>query len=170
LRTEAKKWVYGRVESDAPWLRVTAANVSGPQQAVISFAVDSYDLAPGRQYDANLRIVANAGPALAAHVRARAEARVAAPIQRPTARPFGVGAVAGLVFRLLLAVGGDLYARVLMGGSTAGSFASWLETPAITGPFVKHLVLATWWLGAVVGVFLLWRRRRQGAHFLCGLT
>src|SRR5262249_1698769 len=154
---------------DAPWLRVTAANVSGPQQAVISFAVDSYDLAPGRQYDANLRIVANAGQALAAHVRALVQPPVAPPIQRPTARPFVVGAVAGLVLRLLLGVVGDLYARVLMGGSTAGSFASWLETPAITGPFVKHLVLATWWLGAVVGVFLLWRRSSKVTDLLCGI-
>ena len=40
LRTPAKKWVYAQADGDQPWLRVTTPNVSGPQQAPISFEVD----------------------------------------------------------------------------------------------------------------------------------
>ncbi|HEV3446317.1 MAG TPA: hypothetical protein VG099_16860, partial [Gemmataceae bacterium] len=46
VRTEAKKWVYARAESDAAWLRITSPNISGPQQANLTFEVDSHDLAP----------------------------------------------------------------------------------------------------------------------------
>ena len=170
LRTEAKKWVYGRVESDAPWLRVTSANVSGPQQAVIAFEVDSYDLAPGQQHVANLRIVANAGQTLAGRVRVDVQPPVAPPVRRARARPFVVGAAAGLVLRLLLAVPGDLLTRVLMGaGGKAGSFGSWLEAPAVTGPFVMYFVLATSWLGAVAGAWVLLRRGSKLTDLMCGV-
>ena len=40
LQTPAKKWVYGHVDSDAPWLRVLTPAVSGPQQAQIGYEVD----------------------------------------------------------------------------------------------------------------------------------
>jgi len=73
--------------------------------------------------------------------------------------------MAGLVFRLLLALPGDLYARVLAaeadGRMPAGSFASWLASPGSQASFMKHFVLATCWLGAVFGALVLWRR---GVH------
>src|SRR5207245_11742778 len=105
------------------------------------------------------RRVANAGQPLAGRVRVDVQPPVAPPVRRARARPFVVGAAAGLVFRLLLAVPGDLLTRVLMGaGGKAGSFGSWLEAPAVTGPFVMYFVLATSWIGAVAGAWVLLRR------------
>jgi len=172
VRTEAKKWVYARAESDAAWLRITSPNISGPQQANLTFEVDSHDLAPDRAHEANIRIVANAAQILTAQVRVEFQRPAAPPVKASVARPFLVGAMAGLVFRLLLAIPGDLYARLLMaetGKGTAGTFASWLQSPVLGDAFLKHFVLATWWLGAVAGAVLLWRRGSRIIDALYGL-
>src|SRR5437660_50894 len=84
IRTEAKKWVYGRAESDASWLRITASNVSGPQQASVTFEVDTHDLAPARSHEANIRIVANAGQVLTTKVRLQRDRPAAPPPVRRT--------------------------------------------------------------------------------------
>ena len=41
LQTGAKKWVYGQISSDNPWLKVTTPQVSGPQHAAIAFEIDT---------------------------------------------------------------------------------------------------------------------------------
>jgi hypothetical protein len=84
-----------------------------------------------------------------------------------------IGAAAGMVFRLLLAVPGDLCARLLTGltaRGTAGSFVRWLETPEAGGVFFKPFVLLTCWLGALAGVILLWRRGNRRIDVLYGLV
>jgi hypothetical protein len=171
LRTEAKKWVYARVESDAPWLRMLTPNVSGPQQAVIAFEADSRNLPTDREHEASVKILANAGQTLEARMRLEVRRQVKTVTPR-VARPFLVGALAGLVGRLLLALPADLYARVLASGSgdpvPAGSFASWLASPVSNGGFVRHFVLATWWLGAVLGALVLWRRGSNKGDVVCG--
>jgi len=170
LRTEAKKWVYARAESDAAWLRITSPNISGPQQANLTFEVGAHDLAPDRAHEANIRIVANAAQVLTAQVRVELQRPAAPPVNASVARPFIVGAMAGLLFRLALALPGDLYARVLRAETgTAGTFASWLQSPVLGDAFLKHFVLATWWLGAVAGAVLLWRRGSRIVDALYGL-
>jgi hypothetical protein len=206
LRTEAKKWVYARVESDAPWLRVTTPNVSGPQQAVILFEVNPQNLPPDPVDEGLLKIVANAGQALTARVAVdvmqpaivrrpgdqssrRSKLRTPAqdgavskdgtappgPSTEPivcTANPILVGALAGLVFRLLLALPADLYARVLASGASgrvpAGTFASWLASPVSNVTFVRQFVLATWWLGAMLGFLVMWRRSERKTDLVFG--
>src|SRR5262249_6070225 len=96
LRTQAKKWVYGRVESDTPWLRVTTLQVSGPQQAVISFEAVTRDLPPRRLHEAALSVVANAGQTLKASVYLEVEG-AAKPPRPGLGRPILIGAMAGLV-------------------------------------------------------------------------
>jgi hypothetical protein len=171
LRTQAKKWVYARVESQASWLRVTTPNVSGPQQAVIAFEVDANRLPPGQVHEATLRITANAGQALTARVLFQVPERVQ-PRRTRSANPLLVGAMAGLVFRLLLALPGDLFARVLAADARGlvppGSFASWLAAPVSSGSFIRYFVLATWWLGAVFGALVLWRRSERKVDVVFG--
>lgn len=158
LRTAAKKWVYASVESDVPWLRVLTPGVSGPRQAVVSFEIDSGQL--GAHGEGRLRIVANAGQTLTVRVRARVHGTVP-PRNGHDLRPAFVGAAAGLALRVLLAGPVDLLARV--GWATAaspapGTLAAWAEAPQADAGFVRHVVLATWWLGAVAGLFLMRRR------------
>jgi hypothetical protein len=189
LRTEAKKWVYAHVRSTVPWLRPTAPQVSGPQQAVIPFEVDSRLLAGnGAAHEGRLQVAANAGQQLTVRVRVEVEGAAFAELARPRVerppekppepeaprvrRPFVAGALTGLLLRLFLAVPGDLYARVVAappGPTPAGGFATWLEPPVIDGAFVRPIVLTTWWLGAVVGFLLLRRRGGRPADTLGGL-
>jgi hypothetical protein len=176
LRTDAKKWVYGRAESDAPWLRLSTPSVSGPQQAVIAYEADTRNLQPGRVHDAVIKIEANAGQTFTVPVHLDVR-RSPAPPPRPAgrARPVLLGALAGVGLRLLLALPGDLYARVLTAesGMPGGSFAGWAQSPLAHGDwmahFVRHFVLATFWIGAVVSVAVLWRRGSRWTDRLCGL-
>lgn len=100
LHTNSKKWVYGSVESDSPWLKVLTPNVAGPQHAAIAFEVDSR-LLPGGPCEGRLKIQANAGQNLA--IRVGGEARGA-----PAARKGGIlqaimcMALACFILRLLL--------------------------------------------------------------------
>jgi hypothetical protein len=64
LFTESRKWVYGQVESDVPWLKVLTPSVRGPRQAGIAFEVDSSLLEPGRHYVGQVSITANGGQTL----------------------------------------------------------------------------------------------------------
>src|SRR5438045_8003599 len=112
---------------------------------------------PGRSGLETVRVIANAGQTLTLRVLAEVS-RPHEPFTRRLLRPFLAGAILALVFRLLLAGPADVYARVLAGGPTSGSLQSWSQSPIIDSAFVKHFVLATWWIGAVAGTVLLWRR------------
>jgi hypothetical protein len=172
LSTAAKKWVYGRVESETPWLRIMSSNVSGPQQAVVAFEADAHGLPPGQVHEGRIRIVANAGQTLIARVFLEVK-RPPVPMTRRLAQPVLVGAAAGLGLRLLLALPMDLYARVWAatpdGGIVPGSFASWLQSPLGSDGFVRHFVLATAWLGAIIGGIALRRRGAGTADVVCGI-
>src|SRR5262249_2374297 len=69
LRTDVKKWVYAQVDSDAPWLKVTTPNVTGPQVAQIGFEVDPRKLRANGTHEAQLQVVANGGQRLSLPVR-----------------------------------------------------------------------------------------------------
>jgi hypothetical protein len=70
LRTPAKKWVYAHISSNAPWLRVTTPQVSGPQHAIISFEIDSsLTVEDDPVHEAVLQVIANAGQVLTVRVR-----------------------------------------------------------------------------------------------------
>jgi hypothetical protein len=169
LRTPAKKWVYARVDSDRPWLKVTTPSVSGPQQAQIAFEVDSTLMDAGRVHQGKLQIVANAGQKLEVCVWVVVP-RPHQPFTRRLLWPFFAGALLALTFRLLLAVPADLYARVLGargGPPVPGSVDSWLHAPALEEGFLRQFVLATWWLGGLVGLATVWRKGGNGADLVC---
>jgi hypothetical protein len=179
LRTIARKWVYARVESDAPWLRLPTQNVSGPQQAVITFEAYSQHLQPGRIHEGNLRITANAGQVLLVPVRLEVRPKkgtvplsskgqspfsaAVIPAPKRAARPFLVGAAAGLVFRLLLVLPADVFARLWMVPLVLS------DSPELMNHCAKEFVLITWWIGAVAGVVLLWRRGTRRTELGYGL-
>jgi hypothetical protein len=156
IRTDARKWVYAHAESDVPWLHITTPDVSGPQQATISFEIDPRQLRPGVTHETTLRIVGNAGQPLAvrisAVVRAPRKSR-----QRSRLRTDGVVIVglAALFYRLLLAVPSDLYAR-----SAPAGLKDWMKPALIEPGYLRSFVLATSWIGAIVG--LLVARRLAG--------
>jgi hypothetical protein len=165
LHTPAKKWVYARAEADCPWLRITTPSASGPQRAVIAFTVQSATLAPGRVHEAVIRIVANAEQKLTVGVRVRVEGKRAPPAPRPSLlRPVLVGIIAAMVLRLLLALPADVFARLLVTNAETGSaaFSGWFDSPTDAATyaklFVKHFVLATWWIVGIVSAVALWRR------------
>jgi hypothetical protein len=171
LRTGAKKWVYADVEADVPWLHIPTPAVSGPQQAVIDYEIDSSLMDGGRIHEGTLHIIANAGQRLA--VRVFVDVREPqVPFTRRLFRPFLAGALLFLIYRLLLAGPADVYARVLTAPPPAGSFDSWLESPLrsteVATPFLKHFVLTTWWVGAVAGAVVLWQRGSRLSDVFCG--
>ncbi len=165
LTTGAKKWVYAHAESDVPWLRVTSPNVSGAQQAILSFEVDGARLEPGAAHEGTLRITANAGQALTLRVRAAVEAAAPLPARGGRLRPLLVGALGGLLLRLAVAVPADFYARLMTG--KAG--ASWGVLAAADPALVKQFVLATWWVGAVLGLALIARKGGRRSDALWGV-
>jgi hypothetical protein len=170
LSTTARKWVYAYADGDRPWLKVTTPSVSGPQQATVSFEVDSSLMHEGRQHEGTIHLEVNANQKL--QVRVLVDVRsLHEPFTRRLLRPFFAGALLFLICRLLLAVPADLFARVLAASprTGAGSFGGWLEPATADGEFIKHFVLATWWLGAVVGGMLLGQRGTRWADVLSGI-
>src|SRR5262249_55960502 len=138
---------------------VVTPSVSGPQQAAIGFEIDSGLLDEGH-FQGDIEVSANGGQRLTlrVHVEVRKPRQ---PFTRRLFRPFFTGVLLLFLCRLLLGVPLDLYARWLgaePGGAVpAGSFAAWLLPSPVEPALVRFFVLATWWLGAVGGVLLLWR-------------
>jgi hypothetical protein len=268
LRTSSRRIVYGRVESDSPWLVVKTPSVAGDFQATVEFEVESSLMGEDRLYQGTLRVIANAGQAFTIRVQVdvqgnrkshggrRAPAPPPVPAQEPilaavpppppareparqqaqaqpfdwaavatapqpppppertekarsssevTARPPGalqkapsyrpepaptaepprhsanvlqmaaVGALVGVLGRLLLVFPADLFARLLGGEAVAGqpdpgSLRAWLEAPSADGVYLRLFVLATWWLGALAGVVLVWRGGGKVTDLFCGLV
>jgi hypothetical protein len=173
LATSVKKWVYAQADSEVPWLRLTAPTVSGPQQAVISFEVDSTLMDVGRIHETTLRILANAGQKLSLRVHVDVH-RPQEPFTRKLLKPFLAGLLLAMFYRLLLAIPADLIARVWVAAPNAavppGSFLAWLEPPPTDSGYVQYFVLATWWIGAVLGGVALWKRGQRVTDALCGIV
>jgi hypothetical protein len=156
IQTAAKKWVYARVETDVPWIRVLNPDVAGPRQAPVSFAVDPR-LVPGlRSAKGKLLVTANAGQILTVHVRADVRGAPGPPGGR-LLQPALVMALVLLVFRLVVTPlveiegGGAAMARAVVDGPRDLG-------EQVVSTFVRSLALSTWWMGALAGVLLLWRR------------
>jgi hypothetical protein len=176
LFTESKKWVYGLIESDVPWLKVLTPAVSGPQQAAITFEVDSGLLEPNRAYAAQVTILANAGQALTVHVRVDVQ-KDQTPFTRRLLRPFLTGTLAGLAVRGLLVPLIDLHLYRVTALAIAERFrvppGHVLGRGEIFSPFGKEFfvgfVFRTFWVGALVGVlFFWWRRGVRWLDLTCG--
>jgi hypothetical protein len=178
LFTPSRKWVYAQVESDAPWLRPASSSISGAQRAEVPFEVDSTLADPG-VHVGTLQLLANAGQRLAVQVRLEVE-RPHQPFTRRLLKPFFLGLLVGALYRLLLAAPADLFARLLaapLGATpTPGSLVSWLQSPVFGGgsglrlEFIRHFVLATWWLGGLGVAIMLWQRGSRWADLLSGLV
>lgn len=137
------------------------AEVDRPRESIASRF-----LRPFQEINAQLTAQAAVEPA----VRPAIELSPAPLLGAGVFRAVTVGILLGLIYRFVLAWPADLYARVLMGPSGAGSFGTWLEVPPTGGSFVKHFVLATFWLGAIFGTVLLARRGSRTADAFCGLV
>jgi hypothetical protein len=156
LFTDSKKWVYGQVECDVPWLKVLTPSVSGPQQAAIVFEVDSSLLEHQRVYVGQVTVFANAGQTLTVHVRVDVQ-KDQTPFTRRLFRPFLSGALAGLAVRLLLVPLVDLH---LYGLAEPQEFTGRGEILSPFGKeFIAGFVLRTFWVGAIFGIIFVGRRR-----------
>src|SRR5262249_51131382 len=154
-----------------------------PQQAAIDYEVDSGLLDANKVHEGHVVLVANAGQKLAHRVVVDVR-RPEEPFTRRLLRPFFAGALLALVYRLLLAVPAGPVARVValtlfhrellakVQSDPAhplpgfGVFAFWAESPLarpeLATLFVRYFVISTWWVGAVLGAVLLWRRGGRG--------
>jgi hypothetical protein len=203
LFTPVKKWVYGNVVSDVPWLSVVTPSVSGAQKAPITFEVEPRCLPQSPLADGVVQVVANGGQRLPLRVMVEVR-RPARSFGRQLLQPLVTLALLFVLTRLVLAPFADLYARSAAvsiasqraadvppaADSPARSAWGWLQLPwgsvllgnAIPFPdnffglgtmpgvntenfrdffvsnFVKILAACTWWLGAVAGGVLLFRR------------
>ena len=235
LRCATRKLVYGRAESDSPWLKATSSLVSGQQQAAIGFTIDPAQTPDDRTYQGTLRVIANAGQSFNVRVivevtgnrRGGVSSNKPAPVHKPissgvtaapdwltTAAPQAaptpprsepepapiqhapklrpvptqhvavqptpaptptgpvsplqaalVGGMIGLILRGLLVVPADLFARLLgtaLRTPPPGSLQAWLQAPAPDEGFLRLFVLATWWVGPLLGA---WFARRQGGKW-----
>jgi hypothetical protein len=161
--------VYAQVEADVPWLRVTTPAVSGPQQAQIAFEVDSTLMDAGRPHQGLVQVIANAGQKLA--VRVQVECRQPhEPFTRRLLRPFFVGAILALLLRLALAGPADLYARGWGQGPDPSAWPQvpWEHAAGSENLLLRPFVLATWWVGVLLGVVLAWRRGGRLTDVFCG--
>jgi hypothetical protein len=173
LRSAARKWVYAQADSDVPWLRVTTPSVSGPQQALVGFEIDSTLMDEGRLHEGYIHLVANAGQRLEVRVVVDVH-RPQVPFTRRLLRPFFAWALLALLYRLLLALPADVIARPLTAAEGAprsvGAVTAWAQPPALELGFVKYFALVTWWLGAVGGGLWLWRRGGRASDVLGGIV
>jgi hypothetical protein len=103
-------------------------------------------------------------------------------------RAAAIGAVLALLLRAVLFLPADLYARIMaraMEAPTAtvarAPTASWNfwqigpmteaagDKPAVLDPgFLRQFVWATWWLGGVAGLILVWRHGGRWTDVACG--
>ena len=172
LRTPSKKWIYATADSNRHWLRLAAASVSGAQQAALEFEIDSSLMDQGL-HEGIIQVTANADQQFSIRIVVDVR-RPHEPFTRRLLRPLGFGFLIGLLTRLTLALPADVLARVLLapanGEVPAGSFAAWREPPPIEAGFIKPFVLATWWVGALLGGAWLHRRGGRPADVLCGVV
>jgi hypothetical protein len=163
LRTAAKKWVYAQADSDVPWLKVLTPGVSGPQQAQVGFEIDSSQLKPDATHQGTVALTANAGQRYDVRVLVEVR-RPHEPVARRMVQPFVVGAALALLVRLLLSPA-EVFARARYwlgpnphGAGVPLSVATWMSPAAAEGQFLRPFVLSMWWVGVVLGIFLVWRR------------
>jgi hypothetical protein len=154
LTSSSKKWVYAQVDSQVPWLRASTSQVSGPQQAVIAYEIDSKLMEPGKVSEGALHVVANAGQKLALHVQVDVH-KPAIPMSRKLLGPVAAGALVFFCYRLIMVLPVDVFAR--LPGSESGTYDHWLAAPSLDGGFARRFVLATWWLSAMLGGMRLWQ-------------
>jgi hypothetical protein len=167
LRTDSKKWVFAHATTAANWIHLSTEDVSGPQQAVVSFEVDSADLAPGQTHEANIKLIGNSGQTFTGRVRLTVEGdAVPPPAPKRPVSPWVVGAAAAGLTRLALAVPADIGARYLLGGGpdqTARSPVYWGVYPLEQAAFVRDFVWVAWWIGPLLGaIYML--RKGDGLH------
>jgi hypothetical protein len=203
LQTPVKKWVYGSVESDAPWLKVLTPVVSGPQQAQIGYEIDVRHVPAVKLAEATLTVHANGGQNLALRVRVQVRGQRPSLARRflqpaltctlcfflaraallPVLDVYGSGAAANAAAARLEGKPADLRPSLAWGGwlklawtdiyfSTSPQALDDVLGPAgpaqqertrlfrdyYTSYVLRVVVVCTWWLGAVIGVFVLWRR------------
>ncbi len=156
IQTAAKKWVYARVETDVPWIRVLNPDVAGPREAPVNFAVDPRLVPDRRSATGKLLLTANAGQILTVEVRADVRGAPGPPGGR-LLQPALAMAVILLLFRLVVAPLAGIQ------GDGPAVATALFEGPRDVGElfissFVRALALSTWWVGALAGLVLLWRR------------
>jgi hypothetical protein len=132
LRTSARKWVYGYVESDSRWLKVLTPSVTGPQQAAIAFEIDSGALPVG-QAEGQLKITANAGQVLSVRVKGAGRRAPAGP-RKSLFQPVLTMALAFFLFRLALAPVADGIARGSAARAAAARLVEKQEIAVVDGP------------------------------------
>jgi hypothetical protein len=83
-------------------------------------------------------------------------------------------ALLGFLYRAFLTVPGDLWARLIMAPADLayprGSLGFWAQAATADPGFVKHFVLVTFWLGAVLGLAVLARRAGRWTDPFSGLV
>jgi hypothetical protein len=169
LRTPAKKWVYAQATSDRPWLRVTTPAAGGPQQAQFAFEVDSSAMEEDHVHEGTVQLIANAGQKLSVRVVVDVR-RPREPVLRQLLRPFVVVTFLFLLFRLLAIPASDIVARVLPPANAAvrGTLQQWTTPATEEEAYLQVLVLATSWVGCIVGVIVVFQRQGRWADYICG--
>jgi hypothetical protein len=180
LQTQARKWVYGRVVSQSPWVRVLTTKVIGPQNASIVLEADP-KLRPRSADEGRVQIIGNGGQKL--------ELSVWLDVKRPAGsslvRAALIAALACLAFRLAMIPIADLAvlpAAVHDAASSLGlAYDAWLSkvswslrlppdrfSSAVAAEEFRHRLLVglmrrliawLWWLGPAAMVLLVARRK-----------
>jgi hypothetical protein len=118
LKTQSKKWVYARIESDSPWLVVDSPDIGGAQQATVELEASATGLAGGKTYDARITLLANGGQRFVVTVRLDVRA-ARTSFNQALVRSALVGTLAGLLLRFLLSL-------PHVAGSILVQLAAWL--------------------------------------------
>ena len=168
LRTDSKKWVFAHASCSASWLRLLSEDVSGPQQTVVPFEVDSVDLPAGKTHEADIKLICNSGQMFTGRVRLTVAGDPVVKLPKVSKGPVPswlVGATAAVVIRLAWALPADIGARYLWGAGSAPGHSplDWGSYALDHGEFLRHFTLLTWWLGPLAGaIFAV--RKGDGLH------
>ena len=143
LLTTAKKWVFARVNADVSWLVPDETEVAGAQRATIPFTIQTRGLMASGEVKGTLLLHANGNQKFKIPVMLELEAAHDTLLHR-LLRLALIGGLVGFLIRLAL-LPPDLFARGVV-----------TEPPR---DYVRSFTLALAWIGAVIGVRFMVRRR-----------
>lgn len=110
LQTTSRKWVYGEISSDQPWLKILTPKAMGPQTATFSLEADPTQILSFPPTDAKLHLVGNGGQKLDAVVMFDIK-NIPKPGQMGRWKTVLTYALAFMIFRLAFVIVADYHAR-----------------------------------------------------------
>jgi hypothetical protein len=174
MLTAARKWIYGKVDSDSAWLSVECESIAGAQQARIGITANARGLDDNRRHVGRLTVTGNGGQKLTLVCKLEVHRRLT-PLLNKLLRPILIGVLVGFLLRFFISLPDPLIhaleARATQSDPAlpARNFGNWLlaveGATSNAGYYVTYFTLLTGWLGGLAGMWV-GRRSEKSSDFV----